>query len=90
MKYYTNSEEEVLKELNSSENGLTEEEVKKRQQEHGLNELPRKKQDSVLKLFLSQFQNPIELILVGTVIVSFVLGEVVDAIALVIIISKSR
>ena len=56
MKYYTKSEEEVLKELNSSENGLTEEEVKKRQQEHGLNELPRKKQDSILKLFLSQFQ----------------------------------
>ena len=87
MKYYTKSEEEVLKELNSSENGLTEEEVKKRQQEHGLNKIKKKKQDSILKLFLSQFQNPIELILVGTVIVSFILGEVVDAIALVIIIA---
>ena len=87
MKYYTKSEEEVLKELNSSLDGLTQEEVKKRQEEYGLNELPRKKQDSIFKLFISQFQNPIELILVFTVIVSFVLGEVVDGIALIIIIA---
>ena len=87
MKYYTKSEEEVLKELNSSANGLTDEEVSKRQQEHGLNELPRKKQESVFKIFLSQFQNPIELILVITVIVSLLLAEYVDAIALILIIA---
>ena len=87
MKYYTKSEEEVLKELNSSASGLTEEEVSKRQQELGLNELPRKKQESVLKIFLSQFQNPIELILVITVIVSLLLAEYVDAIALILIIA---
>ena len=87
MKYYTMSEEEVLKELNSTPEGLNDQEVKKRQEEHGLNELPRKKQESVLKLFISQFQNPIELILVITVIVSFLLKEYVDGIALILIIA---
>ena len=87
MNYHTLTEEETLKKLETTEKGLDEQEVKKRQAEYGLNELPHKKQDSILKLFISQFQNPIELILVFTVIVSLLLKEYVDAIALIIIIA---
>ena len=87
MNYHTITEEETLKQLKTTENGLDKEEVKKRQEQYGLNELPHKKQDSVLKLFISQFQNPIELILVFTVIVSLLLKEYVDGIALIIIIA---
>ena len=87
MKYHTLTEEETLKKLESTIKGLDEKEVKKRQEQYGLNELPHKKQDSILKLFISQFQNPIELILVFTVIVSLLLGEIVDAVALIIIIA---
>ena len=86
MKYYTKKVEEVLKELKTSEDGLSELEASKRLTENGRNELPKAKQDSVVKLFFDQFKNPIELILVVTVILSFIAGEVVDAVALIVII----
>ena len=86
MKYYTKEVEDVLKELNTSEDGLTELEASKRLTENGRNELPKAKQDSLIKLFFDQFKNPIELILVVTVVLSFVAGEVVDAVALIVII----
>ena len=73
MKYYTKEVEDVLKELKTSEDGLTELEASKRLTENGRNELPKAKQDSLIKLFFDQFKNPIELILVVTVILSFVL-----------------
>ena len=71
MNFYSEEKESVLKHLNSSPDGLNESEVKQRQEEHGLNELPKKKQESILKLFISQFQNPIELILVFTVVLLY-------------------
>ena len=86
MKYYTKEYEEVLKELKTSEDGLTEKEASKRLAENGKNELPKAKQDSIIKLFFDQFKNPIELILVVTVILSFVAKEYIDAIALIVII----
>ena len=70
MNYHTLTEEEALKKLETTENGLDESEVKKRQEQYGLNELPHKKQDSILKILISQFQNPIELILVITLIIN--------------------
>lgn len=86
MKFYNNSIKEALEFLEVTEDGLTNKEVKKRLEKFGKNVLPQKKQDSIFKLFISQFQNPIELILVVTVIFSLIANEVVDAIALVFII----
>ena len=50
MNYHTLTEEETLEKLETTKNGLDEKEVKKRQEEYGLNELPHKKQDSILKI----------------------------------------
>ncbi len=86
MKYYNTEIEEVLKSVNSDEDGLTEERAEELLATNGRNELPKPKQDSIVKLFFVQFKNPIELILVVTVILSFVANEVVDAIALIFII----
>lgn len=86
MKYYNKEIEDVLKELNTDEDGLSEETVQELLIKNGRNELPKPKQDSIIKLFFDQFKNPIELILVVTVILSFVAGETVDAIALIFII----
>ena len=86
MKYYNNSIEEVLNELGTSEKGLSKEKAAELLVQNGKNELPKKEQDSALKIFISQFKNPIELILVVTVILSFIANEVVDAIALIFII----
>ena len=86
MKYYTKEIEEVMKEFQTSEDGLTSEQAQELLVKNGKNELPKPKQDSVIKLFFDQFKNPIELILVVTVILSFVAGETIDAIALIFII----
>lgn len=87
MKYYNEESDKVIKELDSSLLGLDDEEAKERIKKYGKNELPKKKQESILKIFLSQFHNPIELILVVTVILSFIAGETIDACALIFIIA---
>ena len=86
MKYYSKSIEEVMKTFNTSENGLSDDIAKELLIKNGKNELPKAKQDSIVKLFFDQFKNPIELILVVTVILSFIAGETIDAIALIFII----
>ena len=86
MNYYSNSIDEVLDNFHSSKDGLSEKKASDFLEKYGKNELPKAKKESILKLFLSQFENPIELILVVTVILSFVANEVIDAIALIFII----
>lgn len=49
MKYYTNSGDEVLKELNSSLNGLTNGEATNRLNKYGYNELEQKKEKNTFK-----------------------------------------
>ena len=83
---YHKSVKEVLEEFKTSKDGLSENEVKKRIEQYGKNELPKKKNKSVFMLFIGQFYNPIEMILVVTLLLSFATGEYVDAFALLIII----
>ena len=85
-KYYSKSKEEVIKNLKSSINGLTETEAKNRLKMYGPNELPKQKKDSILKIFLSEFKDPMKIILIITVIMSLIIGEILDAFTLIIII----
>ena len=50
--YYNKNIDEIEKELQTSNEGLTSEEVKKRQEEYGLNELKAKKKKSLFVKFL--------------------------------------
>ncbi len=84
--YHSKSIEETLLELNSSIEGLTKQEVKNRINKYGKNEIPKAKQESIAKIFLGELINPMEIILMITVVLSFLIGEVVDAITLLIII----
>ena len=86
MNYYDIETDKVLKELKSRKTGLKKEEVEESQKQFGKNELPKQKQESALKIFMSQFADPMELILCITIVLSFISGEVVDAIALMVII----
>lgn len=86
MKFYNQSVEDTLEYFNVTNKGLSKEKALELLNKYGKNELPKKKQESVWQLFISQFANPIELILVVTVILSFIAGEVIDAVALVFII----
>lgn len=85
-KWYFMNIEEIYKELNIMEEGLSSKEAISRLKRAGYNELPKKKKDSVFKIFFKQLLDPIVMLLVITVIFSFIIGEIVDAIAIIFII----
>ncbi len=86
MNFYNQDIADVFIHFDTSEKGLNKESVKERLEKYGKNELPKKKAESIFKIFISQFKNPIEMILVITVILSFTAGEIIDAFALILII----
>ncbi|MCG2790393.1 MAG: calcium-translocating P-type ATPase, SERCA-type, partial [Actinomycetia bacterium] len=65
--------------------GLSSPEVKKRLDEAGLNQLEEKKGCTPWDMFLGQFKDVLVLILLISALVSFILGEVSDAIVIAII-----
>lgn len=78
--------EEVLKLHNTSLEGLSFEEADKRLKHDGNNEIPKKKIKSVLSIFIEQFNNPLTLLLIATIIISLLIREWVDAIAVTFIV----
>ena len=84
--FYNKKTEEIYKSLNTGLDGLTESQVNERISKYGKNTLPKKKKDSVFKIFLSEFKDPITLLLVFAVIASFIAGEVIDGIAIILIV----
>lgn len=84
--YYNQSIEEIEQKLRTSSAGLNIEEVEKRKQKYGKNILPSKKKDSIFKIFFSEFKDPMIILLLVAIVVSFVTGEVIDALAIVFIV----
>ena len=68
------------------ENGLSAEEVEKRIKEHGYNELTERPRPGFLSMLLDQFNNFLVIILVLAALVSLLLGEYVDAVAILVIV----
>ena len=69
---------EVFEAFNSDENGLTQEEAKKRLEKYGLNKLPEAKLDSLAIIFLHQFQSPLIYILLIASLIVFLMREFID------------
>ena len=86
MEYYNRETEEIIKELNSSINGLSEEEAQERLKEDGKNTLPHKKKESLLNIFLHEFKDPMILLLIVAIIASLLSGETIDALAIILIV----
>ena len=70
------SQEELLQELNSSMNGLTAEEAKKRLEQYGYNKLQEGKRKGVLQVFAEQFADLLVVILIIAAIISALTGGV--------------
>ncbi|MCH6268930.1 calcium-translocating P-type ATPase, SERCA-type, partial [Neobacillus citreus] len=66
--------------------GLSAEEVKKRVKQYGLNELEEGEKQSALLLFFSQFKDFMVLVLLAATLISGLLGEYIDAIAIIAIV----
>ena len=84
--WYSKEIEDIYKEFNINEKGLTQKEAEKRLEKYGKNTLPKQKKDSVFKIFFSEFKDPIVLLLIVAILASFMVGEVVDAVAIFLII----
>ena len=76
MKFYCETQEEVLKKLETSKTGLSENEAGKRLEENGKNRLEAAKGKSLIRRFLEQLSDPMILILLAAAAVSGVLAVV--------------
>ena len=71
---------EALRELDTDpRQGLSEEEVRRRLERYGPNELRQEERASPFRLFLGQFKNTLIIILLLATVLSAVIGEIVDA-----------
>jgi len=77
--FHSQSVEKVLKKLSSGINGISREEAKNRLQKFGPNEIPEKKAKHPLLVFLKQFHNILIYILIVAAVISFSIGDPIDA-----------
>ena len=84
--YYNKKNNEIFKELKITGEGLNEKEVLTRQGKFGKNILPKKKSDSIIKIFFNEFKDPMIILLLFVIIISLVVGEIVDAIIIMFIV----
>ena len=78
--------EKVFEELKSSEKGLSEEEVKRRLEENGPNELKEKRKTPPWMIFLNQFKDFMIIVLVAAAVVSGFVGDLADTIIILVIV----
>lgn len=70
MKYYLESSSEVFGEVKSTENGLTSEQARRSSAETGKNKLAEGKKTPLILRFLSQFADPMIIILIAAAVIS--------------------
>lgn len=70
MKHYLESSSEVFGEVKSTENGLTSEQARRRSAETGKNKLAEGKKTPLILRFLSQFADPMIIILIAAAVIS--------------------
>lgn len=84
--WHTKNIDDIYKELKSNRNGLTYNETLDRIKINGKNELPTNKKNCIFKILLGELSNPILLLLIFTIIVSFILKEYTDSIVILFIV----
>jgi Ca2+-transporting ATPase len=79
---------QILKELNTDpQNGLTSQEIENRIEKHGYNELKKEDRVSPLVIFTNQFKNVLILILLIATVLSALVGEMFDAVLILVIVT---
>lgn len=85
-KLYLKEKNEVLEQLNSAEEGLSEKEAQDRLERYGKNKLPEKRAITIFEVLLHQLINPLIFILIAAAVVSVIIGEGKDAIFIFLVI----
>jgi Ca2+-transporting ATPase len=86
-KFYQNSKEEILQTFQTSEHGLSAQEVKIRQERDGLNRLAETKPKSVPRVFLEQFADLLVIILIIAAVISMITQNAESAIVIFAVIT---
>ena len=81
-----NRNKEILEDFKTSMDGLTTKEATKRLEKYGYNELPKEEIKPLYKVFLGSFKDPIIYVLIVCAILSFIVGETLDGLAILFII----
>ena len=84
--WHIQDEKRVLELLETSKDGLTREEVARRIEKYGKNELPEGKQLTAWMIILLQLKNPLIFVLIAATIASIAIGEIKDAIFILLVI----
>lgn len=84
--FYQKDYEKVLEELETSIDGLSNDEVIIRQGKYGLNKLEEQENESALNIFISQFKDLLVIILIVAAIISGISGQLESTIVIVAVI----
>lgn len=83
--WHSNSVDDTIDALDTSSDGLTEDEADQRLEEYGPNELEQGESVSPLELFIDQFRDFLIYLLVGAAVLSIAVGEMLDAVLIFLI-----
>ncbi|MDP3259883.1 MAG: HAD-IC family P-type ATPase, partial [Thermodesulfovibrionales bacterium] len=86
MHWHQKKASEIIEVMNSSVSGLSSDEAQRRLAEYGPNELKEKEKRTLFMMFLDQFKDFMILILIGAAIISGIIGEPADTIAIIVIV----
>jgi Ca2+-transporting ATPase len=86
MHWHQKDIEKVFSELGSSSHGLSSDEASGRLEKFGPNELKEIKKRTIFMMFIDQFRDFMIMVLIAAAIVSGMVGELVDTLAIVVIV----
>lgn len=84
--FYNKKIADVFRTIQSSEEGLTSEQAKKRLYEYGYNELDAGKKKSLIAKFFDQFKDFMIMVLIAAALISFFTGDKIEAIMILVVI----
>ena len=84
--YHAMDIEETLRSLGTNREGLSSEEVQRRLEEFGYNELVERGRVTPLEIFLNQFKDIFVIMLLIATAISFLIGEIVDGSTIAVIV----
>lgn len=87
MNAYQMKKEDVIKELGTNENGLTQIKAEENLKKYGRNELTEGKKKSPLMVFLEQYKDFLVIILIVAAVISGILGDAESAVVIFVVIT---
>lgn len=85
--YYNKNNDDILKELDTSKDGLTDKQVDQHREKYGENKLEEKKKKSTFLVFLEQFKDLLVIILIIAALISIATGDVESTIVILAVIT---